>query len=239
MIVMFTVTIHELHLGDRDKTNVTLMLFEILSLWMALMFYWTYQMANHPKQVQCREGDSNWEDYSLQATRWQNHKKIGDLISKMHRSFDLIHEWSMIWCDRQVSLHQLQNQCKNITSAKRLAVKILTKMKLNFSLSDWKRLWFTWGMVKNRLLMGGALIESMKVWKQSAESKKPDISWHFAIVSFGSINIEGCVPRAALLRKIYFQVHDLSQIGSLGTCTRQWAGSRKHFTFRSVECIVF
>ena len=56
--------------------------------------------------------------------------------------------------------------------------------------------------------------------KASAESKKPDISWHFAIVSFGSINIEGCVPRAALLRKIYFQVHDLSQIGSLGTCTR-------------------
>ena len=56
--------------------------------------------------------------------------------------------------------------------------------------------------------------------KASAESKKPDISWHFAIVSFGSINIEGCVLGAALLRKIYFQVHDLSQIGSLGTCTR-------------------
>ena len=56
--------------------------------------------------------------------------------------------------------------------------------------------------------------------KASAESKKPDISWHFAIVSFGSINIEGCVLGAALLWKIYFQVHDLSQIGSFGTCTR-------------------
>ena len=41
--------------------------------------------------------------------------------------------------------------------------------------------------------------ESMKAW---AESKKPDISWHFAIASFGSISIEGCVLRAALLHVI-------------------------------------
>ena len=99
-------------------------------------------------------------------------------------------------------------------------------------------------MVKNRPLMGGALIEEYENMKTSAEPKEPDISWHFAIVSFGSISVEGCVLRAALLHFILCAENWLSGSRSIPDWI-PWnlhearAGSRKHFRFQSVNCIVF
>ena len=70
--------------------------------------------------------------------------------------------------------------------------------------------------------------------KASAESKKPDISWHF----------EGCVLGAALLHFILCAENLLSGSRSIPDWI-PWnlhearTVSSKHFTFKSVECIVF
>ena len=120
----------------------------------------------------------------------------------------------------------------------------VVKSSMGTALAGFFYWWFTWGMVKNRPLMGGALIEEYESMKTSAESKEPDISWHFAIVSFGSISIEGCVLRAALLHVILCAENWLSGSRSIPDWI-PWnlhearAGSRQHFRFKSVKCIVF